>query len=75
LDAHYLLVLKGNQPRVLIVAQAALSGVNTDWVATSAVEDDRDHGRTERRAIRTAVADDVAPATGAARCDRLSRVM
>ena len=58
LDAHYVLVLKGNQPSTLKAAQAALSGVDADWVASSAVEDDRGHGRTERRSIRTGPADD-----------------
>jgi predicted transposase YbfD/YdcC len=58
LAAHYVLVLKGNQPSALAAARAALAGVNADWVADSAVAEDRGHGRTERRRIRTAPADD-----------------
>jgi predicted transposase YbfD/YdcC len=58
LHAHYVLVLKGNQPSVLKAAAAALVGADTDWVASSAVEDDRGHGRVERRSIRTAPAGD-----------------
>lgn len=52
------LVLKGNQPSALKVAYAALAGVNADWVASSAVENDRGYGRTERRSIRTVEVDD-----------------
>jgi hypothetical protein len=58
LHAHYVLTLKGNQPNALTAAHAALSGTNADWVHGSAVEDDRGHGRTERRSIRTTPADD-----------------
>jgi hypothetical protein len=58
LHAHYVLTLKGNQPNALTAAHAALSGTNADWVQSSAVEDDRGHGRTERRSIRTTPADD-----------------
>jgi hypothetical protein len=35
-----------------------LTGPDTDWEATSATAEDRGHGRTERRSIRTATADD-----------------
>ena len=38
--------------------QALLRGPDTDWVATTATEDDRGHGRIERRTIRVAPADD-----------------
>jgi predicted transposase YbfD/YdcC len=58
LDAHYVLILKGNQPLTRGAAQALLAGPDAEWVETSAVEDDRGHGRTERRSIRTAPADD-----------------
>jgi predicted transposase YbfD/YdcC len=58
LHSHYVLTLKGNQPNALTAAHAALSGTNADWVQSSAVEDDRGHGRTERRSIRTTPADD-----------------
>ena len=57
LDAHYVLILKGNQPSALKAAHTALAGANTDWVASTAVADDRGHGRTERRSIRTTPAD------------------
>jgi predicted transposase YbfD/YdcC len=58
LDAHYVLILKGNQPSALKAAHTALAGANTDWVASTAVADDRGHGRTERRSIRTTPAED-----------------
>jgi hypothetical protein len=58
LAAHYVLVLKGNQPSALAAARDTLAGVDADWVQRGAVADDRGHGRTERRCIRTAPADD-----------------
>jgi predicted transposase YbfD/YdcC len=58
LDAHYVLILKGNQPLARAAAQALLAGPDTDWTGTSTSDDDRGHGRTERRTIRTAPAGD-----------------
>ena len=58
LHGHYILIIKGNQPIARDAAAALLSGPNTDWVATTATEDDRGHGRVERRTIRVAPADD-----------------
>ncbi|MFJ1550657.1 ISAs1 family transposase [Streptomyces sp. NPDC088246] len=58
LHGHYVLVLKGNQPLARTAAQALLTGKDAEWVQTTAVEDDCGHGRTERRTIRTAPADD-----------------
>ena len=57
LNAHYVLILKSNQKLALKAAQQLLTGPDADWVQTTAVEDDRGHGRTERRTIRTAPAD------------------
>lgn len=72
LHAHYVLILKGNQPLARTAAQALLAGPDADWVHTTAVEDDHGHGRTERRTIRTAPADD-AVFPGAAQVFRLRR--
>ncbi|HZN17083.1 MAG TPA: ISAs1 family transposase [Micromonosporaceae bacterium] len=58
LQGHYVLVLKGNQPLALAAAQQLLAGPNSEWSATTAVYDERGHGRTERRTIRTAPTDD-----------------
>ncbi|MFI6458790.1 ISAs1 family transposase [Streptosporangium amethystogenes] len=58
LDAHYILILKGNQPLARAAAQALLTGPDADWTATTAIDDDHGHDRTERRTIRTAEADD-----------------
>ena len=58
LHGHYILIIKGNQPIARDAAAALLGGPNADWVATSATEDDRGHGRVERRTIRVAPADD-----------------
>ena len=58
LHGHYILIIKGNQPIARDAAAALLSGPNADWVATTATEDDRGHGRVERRTIRVAPTDD-----------------
>jgi len=58
LHGHYILIIKGNQPIARDAAAALLSGPDTDWVDTTATDDDRGHGRVERRTIRVAPADD-----------------
>ena len=72
LHGHYVLIIKGNQPIARAAATALLAGPDTDWIATTASEDDRGHGRVERRSIRVAPADDnLFP--GAAQAFRLRR--
>ncbi|MGH3327267.1 MAG: ISAs1 family transposase [Streptomycetales bacterium] len=58
LGAHYVLILKGNQPLAHAAAQTLLTGPDTEWAHTTASHDDQGHGRTERRTIRTATCDD-----------------
>ncbi|MGH7511072.1 MAG: ISAs1 family transposase [Gemmatimonadales bacterium] len=58
LHAHYMLILKGNQPLALQAAQALLSGTDTEFAGHMNVTDDRGHGRTERRTLRSAACDD-----------------
>jgi predicted transposase YbfD/YdcC len=58
LKAHYMLILKGNQPLALQAAQALLSGTDTEFAAAMNATDDRGHGRTERRTLRVAACDD-----------------
>ncbi|GAA2532006.1 ISAs1 family transposase [Pilimelia columellifera] len=58
LKAHYLLILKGNQPLAYMAAQALLSGTDTEFVDHMSIDDDRGHGRTERRTLRVAACDD-----------------
>lgn len=58
LNAHYLLILKGNQPLTLQTAQALLSGTDAEFADTMNIDSDRGHGRTERRTIRVAACDD-----------------
>lgn len=53
LGAHYLLVLKDNQPTLLAAARRALTGTDADFAARSHTSTDRGHGRTETRIIRT----------------------
>ena len=57
LNSHYVLILKGNQPLTHAAAQTLLTGTDTDFTETTAIDDDRGHGRTERRTLRTAPAD------------------
>jgi hypothetical protein len=45
------MTIKANQPRLLAAAQQALSGPAADFVEHA--EDDRGHGRTEERILRT----------------------
>jgi len=58
LNAHYLLILKGNQPLALQAAQALLSGTDAEFTDSTDATSDRGHGRTERRTIRVAACDD-----------------
>ncbi len=58
LQAHYTLILKGNQPLALQAAQRLLSGVDTEFVDRTDITADRGHGRTERRTLRVAPCDD-----------------
>lgn len=58
LHAHYLLILKANQPLALQAAQALLSGSDPQFAEAMSIEEDRGHGRTERRTLRVAPADD-----------------
>jgi predicted transposase YbfD/YdcC len=58
LNAHYTLILKGNQPLALQAAQALLSGKDTEFIDHTDIDDDRGHGRTERRTLRVAPCDD-----------------
>ncbi|MFV2104781.1 ISAs1 family transposase, partial [Micromonospora sp. LOL_024] len=56
--AHYLLILKRNQPLALHAAQTLLSGSDTTFADSMDIGSDRGHGRTERRTIRVAACDD-----------------
>jgi predicted transposase YbfD/YdcC len=58
LKAHYLLILKGNQPLAYQAAQALLTGTDTEFADHTDIHDDRGHGRTERRTLRVAACDD-----------------
>jgi predicted transposase YbfD/YdcC len=57
LQGHYVLILKGNQPLARAAAQTLLTGTDADFTETTATDDERGHGRTERRTLRTAPAD------------------
>jgi predicted transposase YbfD/YdcC len=72
LHGHYVLIIKGNQPIARATAAALLAGPDSEWTDTTSSQDDRGHGRVERRTIRVAPADDgLFP--GAAQAFRLRR--
>jgi predicted transposase YbfD/YdcC len=57
--AHYLMIIKGNQPALLDAAITALAGgtnAQHEAAGTDLTTDDRGHGRRERRTLRTAPA-------------------
>jgi predicted transposase YbfD/YdcC len=58
LNAHYMLILKGNQPLTFQAAQALLSGTDSEFTDRTHTAGDRGHGRTERRTLRVAACDD-----------------
>jgi predicted transposase YbfD/YdcC len=58
LNAHYILILKANQPLTLQAAQALLSGTDTTFAEHTDRTGDRGHGRTEHRTLRVADCDD-----------------
>jgi predicted transposase YbfD/YdcC len=72
LHGHYVLIIKGNQPIARATAAALLAGPDSEWTDTTTSEDDRGHGRVERRTIRVAPADDTL-FPGAAQAFRLRR--
>ncbi|KAB1923134.1 hypothetical protein F8271_31015, partial [Micromonospora sp. ALFpr18c] len=58
LNAHYTLILKGNQALALQAAQALLSGTDTEFIDHTDVDEDRGHRRTARRTLQVAPYDD-----------------
>lgn len=54
--AHYLMIIKANQPSLLQAAAKALAGPDAGFADASWAEEGKGHGRHERRAIRTAPA-------------------
>lgn len=59
LHAHYVLIVKANQPLALQAAQSLLSGTDVEFADHTNIGTDRGHGRTERRSLRVAGCDDV----------------
>ena len=57
--AHYLMIIKGNQPSLLAATAQALAGPDSGFAAASWAQEGTGHGRRERRAIRTAPADGI----------------
>ncbi|ACZ88078.1 ISAs1 family transposase [Streptosporangium roseum] len=57
--AHYVMIVKANQPTLHATAITALTGTDTDFAAVTHRETHRGHGRTEYRILRTAPADGI----------------
>jgi predicted transposase YbfD/YdcC len=57
--AHYLMIVKGNQPSLLAAVAETLAGPDADFAEATWTEQGRGHGRRERRSIRTAPADGI----------------
>jgi predicted transposase YbfD/YdcC len=58
--AHYLMIIKGNQPTLLATVARALAGPDKDFADTTWTEENTGHGRRERRSIRAAPAGGIA---------------
>jgi hypothetical protein len=54
--AHYLMIVKANQPALLEQVPDALRGPDADFAGTSWAGEGKGHGRREKRSIRTAPA-------------------
>lgn len=54
--AHYLMIIKGNQPSLLAAVAGALAGPDADFAGATWTEEGKGHGRRERRSIRVAPA-------------------
>lgn len=54
--AHYVLIVKANQPTLRAATVRALTGSDTAFADVTHIEVDRGHGRTEQRITRTAPA-------------------
>jgi predicted transposase YbfD/YdcC len=57
--AHYLMIVKANQPTLLERVTDALQGTDAGFAGASWAEEGKGHGRREKRAIRTAPADGI----------------
>jgi predicted transposase YbfD/YdcC len=57
--AHYLMIVKGNQPSLLAAVAAALAGPDGGFAGASWTDEGKGHGRRERRSIRVAPADGI----------------
>ncbi|WP_406317592.1 ISAs1 family transposase [Streptosporangium sp. NBC_01639] len=57
--AHYVMIVKANQPTLRAAAITALTGPDANFITVTHREFDRGHGRTEHRILRTAPAGDI----------------
>ena len=51
--AHYLMIIRANQPSLPEAVTNALAGTDADFTGTSWTEEGKGHGRREKRSIRT----------------------
>ena len=59
LGAHYLLLIKANQPSLLEAIRARLAGTDDQFADATWTDQGKGHGRREKRTIRTASADGI----------------
>jgi predicted transposase YbfD/YdcC len=59
LGAHYLLIIKANQPSLLAAIMGALAGTDEQFADATWTDQGKGHGRREKRTIRTAPADGI----------------
>jgi hypothetical protein len=57
--AHYLMIVKGNQPSLLAAIMNTLNGTDAEFADTTSTREGKGHGRREKRSIRTAPADGI----------------
>jgi predicted transposase YbfD/YdcC len=57
--AHYVLIVKANQPTLHAAVIKALTGTDTDFTDRTHLETDRGHGRSEQRITRTTPANGI----------------
>ena len=72
LGAHYVLLIKANQPSLLGAIMSKLTGTDEQFADTTWTDQGKGHGRREKRTIRTAPADGIAW-PGAAQVLRIRR--
>jgi predicted transposase YbfD/YdcC len=59
LGAHYVLIIKANQPSLLGAIMSRLAGTDAEFASTTWIDQGKGHGRREKRTIRATPADGI----------------